>query len=66
MVQSRDLERGLAVKYSLQRAWVYDKMQLKPPLLQSCSSQYFRFISGAAGVKQVGKEELSAGFPEVL
>lgn len=27
---------------------------------------FFRFISGTAGVKQVGKEEMSAAFPEVL
>lgn len=27
---------------------------------------FFRFISGTAGVKQVGKEEISAAFPEVL
>lgn len=40
-------------------------MQKKSPLLQSCSSHFFRFISGTAGVKQVGKEEIAA-FPEVL
>jgi len=41
-------------------------MLQKTPLLQSCGSQYFRFISGTARVKQVGKEKLSAAFPEVL
>lgn len=51
---------------SLWRTWVYDKMRQKNPLLQSCSSQFFRFISGTARVKQVGKEKLSAAFPEVL
>lgn len=41
-------------------------MAQKKSLLQSCSSQYFRFIASTVRVKQVGKEEWSASFPALL